>query len=125
VKVRAGSDRSWELGGDLLGLVGDVELGDFGLVFGIVGVDAAVDHPDERRFACTVLPQHHDDFAVSEFPGFHSELEIALQSTPNFRPYTYKLTPLWTSLLVTTEAISTHLFPVSLCQGFFTVSWFK
>ncbi len=78
---RAGerTHRAWELGGDLLGLVGHVELGDLGLVLGVVRVDAAMDHANEGRLARAVLTQHDNDLAVCELPSLYVQLEVALQ----------------------------------------------
>lgn len=78
-----GAYRSWELGGDLLGFVGDVELGYLLLVFGVVGVYAAVYHPDERGLPGPVFTQHDNDLTVGELPLLNLQLEVALHRDPD------------------------------------------
>lgn len=69
------TDGALMLGADLLGFVGDIELGNF--VGAFVGLETAGKHPDHRRLARSVLAEHDDNFRVAEFALLHRQTEFA------------------------------------------------
>lgn len=72
----AASHRAGEFGRDLLRLVGHPELRHLDAL--IVGLQRAVQHPDEGGLAGAVLSQHDYDLAVGELPLLDSQGEAAL-----------------------------------------------
>lgn len=71
--------RARELWGDLLRLVGNIELRDLFLVLRVIRVYAAMNHPDKGGLARPVLPKHDNDLTVCEFALLYLKLKIALQ----------------------------------------------
>lgn len=68
------ADGAGELGGDLLGLHGDVHGGD---LLAVVGLEGAGEHFAEGGLSGTILTHHDDDLGVSELAGFDVQLEVA------------------------------------------------
>mmetsp|Transcript_22633 Transcript_22633/g.55829 ORF Transcript_22633/g.55829 Transcript_22633/m.55829 type:complete len:494 (-) Transcript_22633:8-1489(-) len=68
-------DGSFELRRDGLWFVRDVHLRQLSVV--IVRLEQTSQHPDECRFAGTVLAEHDDDLGVAEVACLHMQLELA------------------------------------------------
>lgn len=69
------ADRVFGLAKELLGLVGDVELGDEVVAWPGIGALDASEHADEGCFPRSVFPEHDDDFRVCELSWLYGEGE--------------------------------------------------
>ena len=67
------ADGTGELGGDLLGLHGDVHGGN---LLAVVGLEGTGEHLTEGSLSGTVLTHHDDDFRVGELTRFDVQLEV-------------------------------------------------
>lgn len=64
-------------------------MGDLLLVIRVVWVDAAMNHPDESRLACTILAQHDNDLTVCKFTFLYLQLEVTLCNKIILKKTTY------------------------------------
>mmetsp|Transcript_65751 Transcript_65751/g.189577 ORF Transcript_65751/g.189577 Transcript_65751/m.189577 type:complete len:247 (-) Transcript_65751:695-1435(-) len=69
-------DRALELGLDGLRFVGDVHLGQIGVLVDRVRLEQAGEHPDKGRLARPILPEHDQDLALGECASPNLQLEL-------------------------------------------------